>query len=79
MPETTPQLFIIIMRDQGYLLVGPFATNDERVAWGRRHAFGPGDDPRWQTIDLADPTAAPLVFAPEMAENRALAVLLAGL
>lgn len=50
---------IICMSDAGYTIVGPFTSENELVAYGRRWQEERGDDPRWQSIHLVDPAAAP--------------------
>lgn len=56
--------FIICMRDDGYEIVGPFGSHDELIAYGERWQDEHGDDPRWQSLYLADPHAAPVVVGP---------------
>ncbi len=67
---------ILIMRDNHYVIVGPFGTRAMAAAWGRKNAYGPGGqkdgDPRWQMINLADPRSAPIVLAPDEAETSEL-------
>lgn len=58
--------YILIMRDEHYFLVGPFCSNDDAGNWGRDN--NPSDDPRWQTIRLADAGARPPVYAPDTIE-----------
>ena len=60
--------YVVVMRDDNYMLVGPFDTLDQFCdwdAWNMDH----GDDPRWQPIELKDPHAAPVVFTIEEAKN----------
>jgi len=57
-------LCIIRIRDDGYSIIGPFASRDALVAWGIKDQAESGDDPRWQSVYLADPAAAPKVIAP---------------
>ena len=57
--------YIIRMRDTSYTVVGPFETQDDAAKWGRRDQAENGDDPRWQTIELADPHHVEVV-APEV-------------
>jgi hypothetical protein len=56
--------FIIRMRDTAYDLVGPFSSQAQLVAWGEANQAASEDDPRWQSIYLADPGAVPRVSAP---------------
>lgn len=57
--------YIMVMRDDCYCLVGPFASHDTAGEWGRDPVNNPSDDPRWQTIELTDPHLAPLVMSPD--------------
>jgi hypothetical protein len=59
--------YILRMRDTAYDIVGPFASKDELSAWGAANQAASEDDPRWQSIYLADPTALPRVLTPEQA------------
>lgn len=59
MKDTT---YIIVMRDDRYFLVGPFADDATAAEWARAH--NSADDPRWHTISLHHPGRAPRVFAP---------------
>jgi hypothetical protein len=74
MPE-----FIIVMRDDHYSLIGPFADEDVRDAWATAHWIDPDSvpgaifDPRWQSINLANPHAAPVVLDP--ADPAAIAAI----
>lgn len=36
-------------------LVGPFSVYEDSVEFGRKQQAELGDDPRWNTIELADP------------------------
>ena len=60
MKEIDVKYYIMVIRNTGYWLVGPFDTNEDAAKYGRRAQkrawFA---DPRWQTIQLADPTVAP--------------------
>lgn len=53
--------FIMVQRDDRYWLVGPFATQAEGGKWAC-DTYALEDDPRWQTIELAGPSAAPPVL-----------------
>jgi len=55
---------IIAMQDDSYVVAGPFASTDELIAWGERWQAEHGDDPRWQSIYLADPDAMPVRVQP---------------
>lgn len=57
--------YIMVMRNDRYWLVGPFASRTAAAEWGRDPVNNPQDDPRWQTIDLADPHLVPLVMSPD--------------
>jgi hypothetical protein len=59
--------YVMVQRNDRYWLVGPFASQADAAAWGRA-TYSLDDDPRWQTINLADAGAAPLVVAPASAE-----------
>lgn len=59
--------YIIVMRDTDFWLVGPFDTLDVAGEWGDDPANNPTDDPRWQTIKLADPSKPVRVLSPEQA------------
>jgi len=56
--------FIMVMRNDRYWLVGPFDTHDAAADWGCDPVNNPGDDPRWQTIQLAGPGAPPEIRSP---------------
>ena len=47
--------YIMVMRDTKCWLVGPFEDQSQAARFGRMH-YAPGgiDDPRWQTIELAN-------------------------
>jgi hypothetical protein len=55
--------YIMVMRDTKFWLVGPFDTQDSAGDWGSDPANNPTDDPRWQTIELAD-AGAPVEIIP---------------
>lgn len=55
--------YVMVQRNDRYWLVGPFATEADAAAWGRA-TYSLDDDPRWQTITLANAGAPPLVVAP---------------
>lgn len=55
--------YIMAMRDTKFWLVGPFDTQANAAAWGYNPANNPTDDPRWQTIELAD-AGAPVEIIP---------------
>lgn len=55
---------IICMQDEDYIVVGPFASRDALRAWGERWQRDHDDDPRWQSIYLADPSARPIRVIP---------------
>lgn len=64
--------YVMCVRDTGYWLVGPFGPEPHGASVNcDDHRFqtfldngpaNPLDDPRWQSIDLDDPGAAPRVF-----------------
>jgi hypothetical protein len=55
---------IICISDDHYQIVGPFASRADLVAYGCKWQAENDDDPRWQSIYLADPNAPPIVVAP---------------
>ena len=55
---------IICIKDDSYQVVGPFDDHENMLAWGRRWQEKNGDDPRWQTVYLADPSAPPTHIVP---------------
>lgn len=61
--QVRPSTYIIVMRLTRYWLVGPFSSHEAAGEWAR--ANNPADDPRWQTIDLVNPDAAPDVRSPD--------------
>lgn len=63
---------VMIVRDDRYWIVGPFTSQQQAGKWGSG-VYGLDDDPRWQTIQLADPSAAPLVMRPGAATEYAAA------
>jgi hypothetical protein len=52
------------MSDDGYQVVGPFSSGAALVTWGQRWQAQNDDDPRWQSIYLSDPAAAPKHIVP---------------
>jgi len=60
-----PDVYIMRMSDTGYDIVGPFESHDAAGAWGSHdQEYHRNGDPRWQTIELVDPHAAPSVINP---------------
>ena len=59
--ESTMQHYVIRMRDEYYVIVGPFASQQDAAEWGFRDSDTDGDDPRWQVIRLVDPHAVRVV------------------
>lgn len=57
--------YILKTEDDGFYLIGPFEPGPAAGEYGRgmQHQEW-GDDPRWQTVDLADPNAPVRVVAP---------------
>lgn len=55
------QHYVIRMRDDFYVIVGPFASRHDAAGWGQHDQDHGGDDPRWQVIQLADPHAVRVV------------------
>jgi hypothetical protein len=55
---------IICMQDESYAIVGPFTSTKDLVTFGKLWQATHDDDPRWQSIYLADPAAKPTVFTP---------------
>lgn len=49
--------YILVARDTRFWLVGPFISQESAGKWGSQRRNNPSDDPRWQTIELADPAA----------------------
>lgn len=64
--------YIMVMRDDCYWIIGPFASQKAAAEWGRDPLNNSKDDPRWQTIELADPHLAPLVVSPDAARETGL-------
>jgi len=55
---------IIAMQDNSYVVAGPFGSTEELIAWGIAWQAEHDDDPRWQSIYLADPDAMPVRVRP---------------
>lgn len=55
-------VYLLVMRQRRYFLVGPFDTTITAGVWATRNNVDRGT--RWQVIELADPMAPPPVFAP---------------
>lgn len=55
--------YIMCVADDHFYLVGPFADEGAAADWGR--ANNPEDDPRWQTVQLADPSRPVDVRTPD--------------
>ncbi len=62
--ETPAHNCIICMQDDGYEIIGPFASRLDLIAYGERWQDEHNDDPRWQSVHLADPHAMPVVVTP---------------
>lgn len=58
--------YIIVMRDDQFWLVGPFETQRAAGEWGSKDEHNPADDPRWQTIRLADPFLPVRIVPPHL-------------
>lgn len=56
--------YIIRMNDNSYDIVGPFKDHEEAGVYGRADQIARNDDPRWQTIELENPSAAPSIVTP---------------
>ena len=56
---------IICMQDDAYEIRGPFDSREALVAAGEKWQAEHDDNPRWQSVYLADPHEAPRVIAPE--------------
>ena len=67
MEDLTNDHYVLIMRDRGYKLVGPFPTNNAAGEWGHSH-WPENGDPRWQTIALDHPGAVPVLLDPSSPE-----------
>ena len=63
--------YILTNRDDRYWLVGPFESHEVANSWNSFEANNPGDDPRWQVIDLDNPHASPVVLSPDQASMTA--------
>lgn len=50
-PTDGRHLYVVVMRDTAYWVVGPFPDGDSLAVWGD-HELQNGDDPRWQSISL---------------------------
>lgn len=69
--------YLIVVRDDRFWLVGPFANQKAAADWGAGGNYdarfdslawmvnNPTDDPRWQTISLATVPSGVEVRAPE--------------
>ncbi len=56
--------YLLVARHTSFWLVGPFDTNDQAARWGYDPANNPSDDPRWQTLELAAPSAPVEIMPP---------------
>ena len=56
--------FIMVLRDTSAWLVGPFVSQDAAACWGYT-AYSHHDDPRWQTIRLANPAEPLPLISPD--------------
>jgi len=56
--------FLMVMRDTSAWLVGPFVSQAVAARWGYS-AYSPDDDPRWQTIWLANPAEPLPLISPD--------------
>lgn len=66
--------YLMIQRNTEFWLVGPFDTYEDSCGWGSDGRNNPHDDPRWQTIALADVAAPVRVMAPDAARDYAMAL-----
>lgn len=64
--------YIMVQRYDRYWIVGPFADQKTAALWGSV-VYPLDSDRRWQTIQLADPNAAPVVMHPQTASQYAMA------
>ncbi len=51
MPTDGRHLYVVVMRDTAFWVVGPFPDKPSMTAWGE-HELNNGDDPQWQSISL---------------------------
>lgn len=65
--------FVLLTRDAGAWIVGPFPSAEAANRWGRETYCTPRDDPRWQTVILDNPAAPLPVIAPAAPLPEALA------
>lgn len=56
--------YLLVARDDRFWLVGPFATYETAGKWGSDPVNNPADDPRWQTIQIADASAPVEIIPP---------------
>jgi hypothetical protein len=68
---TSTGRYILTWSQDSFAVHGPFASERHALAYGQWWQANcgdrSGDDPRWQTIDLADPTAPPRLVTPDPA------------
>lgn len=64
--------YVMIQRNDRYWIVGPFHSEIDAGTWGAA-TYDLDSDPRWQTIQLDDPAAAPTVMHPGTATQYAMA------
>jgi|GEM_PF-5548749 len=66
-PATAPKPphYLLVHRSTHFRLIGPFATQSAAAIWAKRKKNNPGDDPRWQTIQLEQAHEVPLIASPD--------------
>ena len=57
--------YLLVARNTRFWLVGPFDTHEASGEWGCDETNNPGDDPRWQTIELVDASLPVTVLPPD--------------
>lgn len=46
--------YILVMRDHGFAVIGPFGSQMEREAWVDGSGWEGHDDPRWQVVEMTE-------------------------
>lgn len=64
--------FILVSRDVGYCIIGPFADSKAAGDWATAHWDEDRGDPRWRVLDIdGDANAPPRVLDSATAEAQA--------
>ena len=58
--------YLVVVRNDYYYLVGPFADNKTATLWAEERENNPSLDGRWIVCQLNNPDQAPMLYPPDM-------------